>query len=373
MDTAIYDVVKRENNAKRSFMVVNRYLAKLIPSSPKKALSMIQMLANKVKPVLDGKKVLVLGFAESAISISLGIAEELDAYCINTTREKLVDAVIDFEEEHSHAVNQQIAEAPFLSILPYVDHILFVEDEVTTGHTICNCVKKIDALTSHRLTYSVASLIKAGDGTSILEVADYGIDVIALEEINTTHFDEVANRVRGDGQYYSPSVYSESIGVNGIIDVDGRMYPRYVVNGKEYMRQCEQLAENIMSLKQLCCLPSMAKIAVIGTEEFAFPALVLGIWLEDAGFLVDNQVISRSPLVPDRSPAYLIHSRYALHSLYEEERNTFLYNLKPHDLTIVLTDAKDISERSLQELHEVLSVSGQEQYVLIRWRCGNCQ
>ena len=78
---------KRENNKKRNYLVVNKLQGKHIPVSPSKALGMFDALADILKEKYSGKKLLLVGFAETATAIGAEIAIKLGAYYIQTTRE----------------------------------------------------------------------------------------------------------------------------------------------------------------------------------------------------------------------------------------------------------------------------------------------
>ncbi len=88
------------------------------------------------------EKTLFIGFAETATALGNSVFEifEGDIAYIHTTREYLVElkTSISFEEEHSHATEHFI----YSDISKY-DNIVFIDDEITTGNTICNFIKKI--------------------------------------------------------------------------------------------------------------------------------------------------------------------------------------------------------------------------------------
>ena len=100
---------KRENNKKRNYLVVNKLQGKHIPVSPSKALGMFDALADILKEKYSGKKLLLVGFAETATAIGAEIAIKLGAYYIQTTRE-IIDNVsyLFFSEAHSHATEQKL-------------------------------------------------------------------------------------------------------------------------------------------------------------------------------------------------------------------------------------------------------------------------
>ena len=58
-------------------------------------------------------------------------------------------------------------------------------------------------------------------------------------------------------------------------------------------------------------------------------------------------------------------SGYKLCSLYEEGRDTYIYNLRPYDLVIVLTDAETPTEKGASQLLAVLEDAGCHQVILL--------
>ena len=366
MQTERYGVAKRENNAKRSFMVINRKQAKLVPSSPTEALEQFHKLAEKVRPTLREKKVLVIGFAESATAIGTALAAELGAWCINTTREPVSEPVILFSEDHSHASGQQILQEPFLNILPQIDHILFAEDEITTGKTICNCIKMIREVTDKELTFSAASFIRARNEASDSGFRKLGLEIVSLEQIETECFHDIVSKTEGNGEYYTGNAADNRI---RICSVPARFSVRGLTNGMRCREKCLLFSEQISSLPEIQeILPPMknAGILVMATEEYMYPVILFGANLEKLGYSVECQAVSRSPLLVDPDPDYPLRSRYALHSFYETDRNVFLYNLTRHDSVIVMTDAQNIPERNISELSDILQMTGHSKNVLIQ-------
>lgn len=97
-------IAKRENNTKRSYLVVNRLQGKHVPVRPKEALSMFSELAGLVKEAYGGERLLLVGFAETATAIGAALAIELDTLYMQTTREEVPGAeYLYFSESHSHA------------------------------------------------------------------------------------------------------------------------------------------------------------------------------------------------------------------------------------------------------------------------------
>lgn len=88
-ETELVKIAKRENNKKRSYLVVNRLQGKHIPVSPKEAFQMFGELAELINKSYPTEKLLLIGFAETATAIGAALAGELDCYYIQTTRENI--------------------------------------------------------------------------------------------------------------------------------------------------------------------------------------------------------------------------------------------------------------------------------------------
>ena len=103
-------------------------------------------------------------------------------------------------------------------------------------------------------------------------------------------------------------------------------------------------------------------ILVLGTEEFMFPAMLVGHRLEqnDPQLEVKFHATTRSPIEISDGEGYPLQSRYPLLSLYDEDRHTFIYNLKKYDHVIIITDALPLAQKGLDSLIGALKEAGNE-------------
>lgn len=62
-------IAKRENNTKRSYLVVDPLQGKHVPVEPSKALNLFKSLAEKFQGKYEGERLLLIGFAETATAI----------------------------------------------------------------------------------------------------------------------------------------------------------------------------------------------------------------------------------------------------------------------------------------------------------------
>lgn len=91
------------------------------------------------------RDVLVIGFAETATGLGMGVAASIkNAYYVTTSREKItsIESCLDFEETHSHATSHQcfLDDANKLKS----DTIILVDDEITTGNTMLNLIENLE-------------------------------------------------------------------------------------------------------------------------------------------------------------------------------------------------------------------------------------
>lgn len=180
-------------NPKRSFLFISKLLGKHLevqPDIPKLAghllanlltdkyetgyFSDVSLLVNAVKQeyvstavkneltktVPLSKKTLFLGFAETATGIGHAVFSAFDnAYYVHTTREEFSDkkSVFAFMEEHSHATDH-LCYLLEPSIMHEVEHIILIDDEITTGNTSLNLIRALNEQYPNK-HYTVLSLL----------------------------------------------------------------------------------------------------------------------------------------------------------------------------------------------------------------------
>lgn len=106
------------------------------------------------------EKVLFLGFAETATGIGHAVFSAFDnAYYVHTTREKFCDisSVFDFQEEHSHATDH-LCYLLQPNVLEEVNHIVLIDDEITTGNTCLNLIRSLHQNYPNK-RYTILSLL----------------------------------------------------------------------------------------------------------------------------------------------------------------------------------------------------------------------
>lgn len=357
-------VAKRENNKKRSYLVVNRLQGKHVPVSPGKALRMFGSLAELLLEEYQGERLLLIGFAETATAIGAAVAEKLGALYIQTTREQIQDVeYFYFSEQHSHATEQKLVKDDLDRVMERVDRIIFIEDEITTGNTIRNIIELLKKAYPGCAGFSAASLLNGMAKTYQEEYAKSGIRLHWLLRTCHDSYEERAADCRGDGICHGcdsslPAVVPEEYRISGCRDA------RRLTDGTLYKAACMQMGREAVERLQ----PVRGeRILVIGTEEFMYPALVLASMLEEKTGWVRCHSTTRSPILVSSEAWYPLHERYELRSLYDRQRTTFLYDLSAYDRVCMVTDAGEEEKEGLYSLINALVSCGNERICVIRW------
>jgi hypothetical protein len=112
------------------------------------------------KKIRVDEPTLFIGFAETATALghSMFDAFEGNVAFLHTTREQIdyLESLINFEEEHSHAVSHRCYADP--EMFNRASRIVLVDDEMTTGNTSLNIIKELHDRFGHR-DFVVASLL----------------------------------------------------------------------------------------------------------------------------------------------------------------------------------------------------------------------
>lgn len=349
-------VAKRYRNAKRAYLLVNPLQAKHMPVSPTEALTMMRTLGEGLRQEFPGAR-LVLGFAETATALGAAVASRLGPDCafLTTTREAGEGpGWVRFLEEHSHAAEQKLWGGDLDALLQETDTVLFVDDEISTGKTLRNMVAQLTrrwpALGEKTLV--AASLLNRVTPEQEEALADAGITCRCLVRLpQEDHTAQVADWTVTEAPPAVPqnlSFRQETLPGEGLLD------PRKTLRIGAYDSSCQAVAEAMLS-HTLGPVETLGKTLVLGTEECMYPALRLGERLERLGAEVCCHATTRSPIGLCDAPGYPIRSGWKLPSFYEEERTTYVYNLREYDMVIVLSDTKKTDLRAIQALASVLT------------------
>ncbi|WP_049962702.1 phosphoribosyltransferase domain-containing protein [Ruminococcus sp. HUN007] len=338
-DTDLVKMVKRDNNPKRNYLLVNSRQGKHIPTDPEQVSYLCTTLAGEIKKSIETEKILFIGFAETATAIgAMTAARFINSYYIHTTREKdeTRTPVAVFSEEHSHATEQYLYCDDWDKVIKGLRYIVFIDDEVTTGKTVLNF---IDALKQYDdlpwgLKFAVCSLLNGMSEETEEYFRQNEIDVQWLVKIKASpDSDETYTCEPKCKKRTSDYEFTEK-------HISGKVDPRKGLKAKDYKMACTNLAKQITAE-----IPHSQKqrIAVIGTEECMYPAIMTASRLVMDKVTAVTHSTTRSPIVPEATTRYPLFSRYEVDSFYEKGRKTYIYNSDEteYDHVIVVTDSEN--------------------------------
>lgn len=326
-------VEHRSNNPKRDFLFVNRKQCKHIPCSAREMIAMCNTLADMIKNHLSPDwRIAVVAFAETATAVGNFVADILpgNLSVFQTTRETLDDCeiLIEFREEHSHAVQQWIygnrkAFAEF-------DYILIVDDEITTGNTALNFIEGLNREGTNP-RFGIASICNWQSDGEHKKFRERGIDLFYL----------LSGRIRDTCQKMAISEIIPQAELSGessvkteFINVSIPIRERLTHNSN---RDLSSVFAAVDSLKL-----KGETIRVIGTEEFMYVPIRVAEHLENLEFTVICHSTTRSPIDVISLSSDGIHSKIKIPSVYDRNRVTYLYNFEERtDNALLVTDAAE--------------------------------
>lgn len=357
-------IAKRDNNTRRPYLFVNPLQGKHIPAKPSQCFELFSALGEILKKRFPNEKLLLIGFAETATAIGAALAVSLEnvLYYIHTTREDVAGGYIQFSEVHSHAAEQRLVSDNLSEYINASQRIVFVEDEVTTGNTILNLINALRQRYGG-LKFGVVSILNSMDAETLGRFRERGTDFLYLLKIDKSGVEETPCGFEFDKRLTIEPKFLEPAGNE--FAVLGKMDPRIGLRPAEYMEACRKLvAECLSRVENL----AGKDVLVLGSEEFMFPPMLLALEIEKRyNAAVRFHATTRSPILPGTGEDYPLNSRFALKSVYDGERNVFLYNLRKYDVVIWLFDAESPSEAGIHSLCGAVQNACGGRLYIFRW------
>ena len=341
--TDVLRIAKRYRNTKRSYLLVNPLQAKHLPVEPQKALALMETLGESLRTAYPSAR-LVIGFAETATAIGAVAAAQIapDCFYIQTTREACPGEHnwLEFQEEHSHAVEQKLCDDALELDLNATDTVILVDDEISTGKTILNMVRQMASRHPALRTKQIvaASILNRVTPEQEAQLRQEGIVCHCLVRLPQADYDaQVAQYTVQEAP--KPSDGGQTVSLQEwTLPSSQTQNPRLGVRIAEYVGECRNVAGQFLTWANL---PRDGKTLVLGTEECMLPAILLGEQLAQLqeGGVVRCHATTRSPIGISREEGYPIFTGAQVRSFYSDTRKTYLYNLESYDTVVVVSDA----------------------------------
>ena len=155
---------------------------------------------------------------------------------------------------------------------------------------------------------------------------------------------------------------SEKINIR-YLDAGNYINSRTGVKISDYKSAVEKLSYEIISYAGDL---SDKKMAVIGTEECMYPAIITALNIENNCKSVVTHSTTRSPVEPHNQNNYPLKSRALLESFYQPDRKTFIYNsFYDYDTAIIITDSRSYSENAVMKITDAFCNCCD--FIIVRW------
>lgn len=371
MQYSVDDLVrlaKRDNNNIRPYLYVNPIQGKHIPTNPEDTMMMCRTLANMVKAAYPSDRLFVIGFAETATGIAAGVCHYLDnvVFYQNTTREHVEnEEYLYFTESHSHATDQMLRINGVGNCFGNIDRVVFIDDEVTTGNTICKLAGILKGkYRVSEIKYSIVSILNSMTNLRVKQLKDEGIECLFILDLPFEYKKESIMDILYEKDRDTLLMSDEPMNIE-CIEFDTKVDARGTVSFKDYERENNRFAievEENMGDKRY------SDLLVLGTEECMYPAIRLGETLKRDGIAekVKVHATTRSPIIASSAEGYPLSHRYRIRSAYDKTRNTYVYNLNKYNKVIIVTDTADIAE-GVNDLISALRSVGNRNILISRW------
>ncbi|MEP3665790.1 MAG: phosphoribosyltransferase domain-containing protein [Roseibium sp.] len=176
----LFKIAARQN-PKRGFLFVSTVLGRHIPVDPRLHRQALAELAGKLSPLMGHGPALVMGYAETAVGLGAGVADELrkalpsqDILYLPTTRHPVGGRQwFGFSEGHSHATEHEVMRPDAHPVLIPGEGktLVLVDDEATTGATLGGLSSQIfEQMPGHFSRILLATLTDWSDGKNVKTV-----------------------------------------------------------------------------------------------------------------------------------------------------------------------------------------------------------
>jgi len=137
-----------------------------------------------------------MGFAETAVGLGAGVAEEISRHrtattYLSTTRHMIPGrGWVSFSEDHSHASRHEVLRPDNPASLVDVRNLVLVDDEMTTGNTMANLAQALNAtgLTFRRIVLVTLTDWSEGKAVALVRTASGIEDVRSVSLLQGSWF-----------------------------------------------------------------------------------------------------------------------------------------------------------------------------------------
>lgn len=333
-------------------------------------------------------KTLFIGFAETATALGHAVFSLFDnAYYLHTTREQipLLASELNFNEEHSHAVNHRCYPLD-AELIKTPKTIILVDDEITTGNTALNIIRAIHAKFP-KTNYVVLSLLdwRTAEDRANFRKLEQQLDIKILttsllegeiavsgDPVNeqSDHFNHAVSPDICESPVYPElkflnlrdlvSVFSEDSAGNKNVSPYLLLTGRFglsTLDNQEILPLAREIGE------ELKCDRIGEKTLCLGTGEFMYFPMLVSAYM---GKGISFHTTTRSPIYSFAKPQYGIQNGFSFENPDESSTANYVYNVpfKYYDEVYVFFE-REVSHERLTSILKVFRELGIPRLVLV--------
>lgn len=337
-------------------------------------------------------KTLFIGFAETATGLGHAVFSLFDkAYYLHTTREQipLLASELNFNEEHSHAVNHRCYPLD-AELIKTPKTIILVDDELTTGNTALNIIRAIHAKFP-KTNYVVLSLLDwrtAEDRANFRKLEQQlGIKILTTsllegeiavsgDPVNerSDHFNHAVSPDICESHVYPELKFLNLIDLVSVFSQDSagnkNVSPYLLLTGRFGLstpnnQEILRLAREIG--KELKCDRIGEKTLCLGTGEFMYLPMLVSAYM---GKGISFHTTTRSPIYSFAKPQYGIQNGFSFENPDEPSTTNYVYNVpfKYYDEVYVFFE-REVSKERLTSMLNAFRELGIPRLVLVYCAC----
>ncbi len=317
------------NNRKRGFLFLSKVLGKHWPSRPFRMRQIHDHLASRL--ILSSDRWVVIAMAETATGLGQGVFESAlrqhpgtQGLFLHSTRYRIPGRrYLEFQEPHCHAPDQLLYEPvvpDHLDLFHTATELIVVDDEISTGTTLCNLVA---AYRAHNPRLERVHMVSITNFSGLTGSAQFSAQTgLPVNCVTALHADFS----------FQPSHAGEHATIPAAVGANQREPGQIAEHlGRFGISQALEIpAADLISLAD--GLLTGASVLVLGTGELMHTAFRVGLALEDRGFDVVVQSTTRSPILTGAG----IGQRLIFADNYGEGIRNYLYNVDPDDFARII-------------------------------------
>lgn len=211
---------------------------------------------------------------------------------------------------------------------------------------------------------SIASILNSMTNFRVNQLEDKGIECLFISALP---FEYKKNSIMDISYEKDRDTLCKADEMENVdcVEFDTKANARSTISFYEYESEINRFVSKI---EKIIGYEHYGKLLVLGTEECMYPAIRLGEILKKDGVAeaVKVHATTRSPIIASCEDGYPLNHRYQIRSVYNKERDTYVYNLKKYDKVIVVTDTGIVAE-GMNDLLVALRSVGNKNILVSRW------